>query len=167
MYYKLNKDLQLVKSRTFKFAFIFSCCVNIGMCILLYYFSSLPPLIKTVNRFIPYDKFNTKDVVLSDTPILKVLMEEGCLLPNVALVQAKLESSYFKSQVCKENKNLFGIKFHKCSFVKGKNLNHAVYASYKDNIKCYVDIQNHYLGNIDGHYAMAPAYVENIKKFKK
>jgi uncharacterized FlgJ-related protein len=85
---------------------------------------------------------------------------------NVALAQAKLETGYYKSKVCKENKNLFGIKYHKCKYITGDKNNHASYKTYKDNIKCYAHIQKRYLKNIDGKYAEAPDYIATLKKMK-
>jgi len=85
---------------------------------------------------------------------------------NVALAQAKLETGYYKSKVCRENKNLFGIKYHKCKYVKSNLNNHASYHTYKDNIKCYAHVQKRYLQNIDGKYAEAPDYIQTLKKMK-
>ena len=65
-----------------------------------------------------------------------------------------------------DNKNIFGIKPHKCKYVIGKNRFQAVYGSYKDCIACYCHIQKLYLKNIDGHYATNSAYVDLIKKVK-
>lgn len=106
------------------------------------------------------------DVALNDSAILRELVKEGCVLPGVALAQFKIESSHYQSKVCKENKNLAGIKYHKCKYVKGELNNHALYHSYRDNIKCYAHIQEKYLKNIDGKYASVGGYVELIKDFK-
>lgn len=166
MTYKLSKNLELIKTKTFKQAFIFSLSVNFILLGYVSYLRHLGPVIKTVHKFTPYEKVPDQDIQLNDSFILKELIKEGSVLPSVALAQAKIESSHYKSTVCKENKNLFGIRYHKCPFVKGQNLNHATYETYKDNIKCYVHIQKHYLGKIDGHYAEAKGYVDLIKTFK-
>lgn len=166
MTYKLSKNLELIKTKTFKRAFIFSLSVNFILLGYATYLHQLGPVVKTVHSFTPYEKVPEPDIQLNDSFILKELIKEGSVLPSVALAQAKIESSHYKSRVCKENKNLFGIKYHKCAFVKGQNLNHATYETYKDNIKCYVHIQKHYLGKIDGHYAEAKGYVDLIKTFK-
>ena len=166
MTYKLGKNLELIKTKTFKGAFIFSLSLNLILLGYISYLYQLDPVVKTVRTLVPYDRTQPDDIELSDSAILKELILEGSVLPSVALAQAKIESAHYKSKVCKENKNLFGIKYHKCAFVKGQNLNHATYETYKDNIKCYIHIQTHYLGKIDGHYAEAGDYTEKIKSFK-
>jgi hypothetical protein len=166
MTYKLTKDLTLIKTKNYKTLFLFSALLNfilIGYSVHLF---NLGPVVKIVKTLVPYVETLPEDITLNDSSVLKELIKEGSILPNVALAQAKIESAHYKSLVCRENKNLFGIKYHKCVFVKGQNNNHASYDTYKDNIKCYIHIQHHYLGKIDGHYAEAPDYVEKIKSFK-
>lgn len=166
MTFKIGKNLELVKTRTFKTAFWLSLILNVSLCGYIGYLTYLGPKIKTVVKKVPYDRAQPSDIIISDSAILKELINEGSVLPSVALAQAKIESGHFKSPVFKQNKNMFGIKYHKCQYVTGQNLNHATYASYKDNIKCYIDIQKHYLGKIDGHYAESPGYTKSIKKVK-
>ena len=107
-----------------------------------------------------------KDIMLTDTSITAELIKNGCVLTNVAVTQSRIETGNYASQVCLENKNLFGIKYHKCEYVSGEKNNHATFASYKDCIKCYCHIQNYYLKSINGHYAEAKNYVTIIKSFK-
>ena len=106
------------------------------------------------------------DVELSDSALVKCLHENGCVLPNIALAQAKLESNVGKSNVGKNAKNLFGITHHKCQYVAGKYGVYAKYDKYEDNIKCYIHIQDSYLKNINGKYASDPNYVQAIKNVK-
>jgi uncharacterized FlgJ-related protein len=112
------------------------------------------------------DTIQVGDVQLNDSSLITELHKQGCILPNVALAQAKLETGNYKSTVCLMNKNLFGIKFHKCNYVSGELNNHASYKSYKDNIKCYIHVQNRYLRNIDGKYAESPAYITKLQTIK-
>ena len=112
------------------------------------------------------DTIRVGDVNLSDTGIARELVKHECVLPAVAIAQARIETGNYTSKVCLANKNLFGIKFHKCEYVLGTNLNHASYKSYRDNIKCYIHIQNRYLRNIDGKYAEAKNYISVIKSVK-
>jgi uncharacterized FlgJ-related protein len=109
------------------------------------------------------EKMVPEDNTLTDSAVLAELVQGKCMLPNVALAQAKLETGHYKSEVCRQNKNLFGIKSHKCKYVAGNNLNHATYKTYRDNIKCYLHIQEHYLGKIDGKYAESPTYIQNLR----
>jgi len=166
MTYTITKDLCLIKTKNYKTLFHIVLTLNIILVGYVVYLSNLEPVTRIVETLVPYTEINESDIVLTDSAILEELVKEGSVIPSVALAQAKIESSHYTSTVCKENHNLFGIKYHKCPFVKGQNLNHATYETYRDNIKCYVHIQKHYLGKIDGHYAEARGYVELIKKFK-
>jgi len=105
-------------------------------------------------------------VVMNDSVLLHLLHKYGCVLENVAVAQARLESNIGKSNVGVNAKNMFGITHHKCKYVSGKYGVYAKYKTYEDNIKCYIHIQDHYLRNIDGHYAEATDYIENLKKLK-
>lgn len=107
-----------------------------------------------------------KDIELSDSAVVNCLHENGCVLPNVALAQAKLESNVGKSNVGKNAKNMFGITYHNCKYVDGKFGAYAKYKTYEDNIKCYIHIQDSYLKNINGKYATDPNYVQALKNVK-
>lgn len=104
------------------------------------------------------------DIELTDEAILKELIDQGCVLPNVALAQFKIESQHFKSSICKENKNIAGIKTSRSEYVVGKNREHCVYKTYRDCIKDYIRIQDRYLQNIDGRYAEDGSYVKLVRK---
>jgi hypothetical protein len=165
MLYKIGKDLELKKAprlaRLYKFSWIF----NISF-ILIFIYGSFTPvtIIETVVR---YDTITVpEDIKLNDSSLVRELIQNDVMQINVALAQAKLETGYYKSKVCKENKNLFGIKYHKCKYITGDKNNHASYKTYKDNIKCYAHIQKRYLKNIDGKYAEAPDYIATLKKMK-
>jgi uncharacterized FlgJ-related protein len=106
------------------------------------------------------------DIPLTDSAITVELIRQDCILPNVALAQMKIETGNFKSAICKENKNIAGIRTSKSKYVAGMNRGHCSYKSYKDCIKDYVRVQNRYLKNIDGKYAEANGYIETLKKVK-
>lgn len=166
MIYTITKDLCLIKTRNYKTLSKILLVLNLISIGYIAYLINLGPKVVTITKIVPQAEIIPSDVLLTDSAILEELIKEGSVLPSVALAQAKLESAYYKSFVCKENKNLFGIKYHKCPFVKGQNHNHASYNTYRDNIKCYIHIQKHYLGKIDGHYAEAPGYIDKLKSFK-
>ena len=104
------------------------------------------------------------DIETTDSCILRELINDSCVLPTVAIAQSKLETGNYKSTICKSNKNLFGIKYHKCKYVSGTDNGHATFNTYKDCIKCYCHIQKMYLKSIDGKYAENPGYINLIKK---
>jgi len=165
MYYKIDKNLNIRKIRYVKSFIITSLTLNVIFALLtLYSFSNPQTVVKVKNHrdtiVVP------EDIKLNDSSITKELFKNDVMQINVALAQAKLETGYYKSKVCKENKNLFGIKYHKCKYVKGQLNNHASYHTYKDNIKCYAHVQKKYLKNIDGKYAEAKDYLPTLKKIK-
>ena len=108
----------------------------------------------------------SNDIDLNDSSILKELVKNHCILPSIAIAQSRIETGNYTSDICIENKNLFGIKAHKCKYVKGVNKDHATFKSYKDNIACYCHIQQRYLKSIDKSYATDSSYITKIKQFK-
>jgi hypothetical protein len=106
------------------------------------------------------------DIPLTDSAITVELVRQDCILPNVALAQMKIETGNFTSAICKENKNIAGIRTSKSKYVSGMNRGHCSYRFYKDCIKDYVRVQNRYLKNIDGKYATSNNYIETLKKVK-
>ena len=161
MVFKLNEDLSIKKTRCYKWPFIASLAANI---VLLAY-SPTETIIKTVH-LIQRDTVKIDPMPLTDSAITAELVKLGCVLPNVALAQFKIESGHFKSAICRENFNLAGIKTSRSKYVIGKNRDHCVYRSYRDCLKDYVRIQNRYLKNIDGKYAAPGKYVERITQVK-
>jgi len=172
MLYNLNKDLQLEKAPWYakyqKTMFI----LNIGFLLIFIYGSFTPSI---VDKIIIETKtvIMPEDIKLTDEAITQELVELGCVLPNVALAQMKIESSHFKSAICNESKNIAGIRTSSSKYVKRgadgkpiKNRGHNVYNTYKDCLKDYVRIQNRYLSKIDGKYAEASGYIDLIKKMK-
>ena len=119
-------------------------------------------VINTIDTMIIKDM----DIKLNDSAITAELVKLGCVLPNVAVAQLKIETGHYKSAICRENKNLAGIRNSASPLSIGKNRGHNVYATYKDCLKDYVRVQNKYLKNIDGKYAEAKGYIKQIKKIK-
>jgi len=165
MLYKVNKDLELKKAPWYYKLHKVSLGLNLGLILIIIYGSFTPVIITEYQT--KYDTITVpEDIKLNDSSLVRELVKNDVMQVNVALAQAKLETGYYKSKVCKENKNLFGIKYHKCTYVLGDKNNHASYKTYKDNIKCYAHVQKRYLKNIDGKYAEAPDYIATLKKMK-
>ena len=108
-----------------------------------------------------------KDIALNDSAICAELVRLGCVLPNVAVAQFRIETGNYTSAICRENKNLAGIRNSSSPLSIGKNRGHNAYKTYRDCLKDYVRIQNKYLKNIDGRYAEAKGYVTLIKSMRK
>jgi hypothetical protein len=95
--------------------------------------------------------------------------------PHIALAQAKLESSRYKSLIFKENNNLFGMKEAKqrITLAKGTRRNHAYYDTWEDSVldyafwcatyanKCKTEQQFYTLLST---YAKDPMYESKLRK---
>ena len=164
-YYKVSKDFGIKLIPNLDKYYKVSIWINIILLVIVIVLLAKPDSILIKHKH-TRDTIRVGDVNLSDTGIARELVKHECVLPAVAIAQARIETGNYTSKVCLANKNLFGIKFHKCKYVLGTNLNHASYKSYRDNIKCYIHIQNRYLRNIDGKYAEAKNYISVIKSVK-
>jgi hypothetical protein len=165
MNYKLTSNLELVPSKN-NFKWLTYLLVVLLLCTVFAYFfreESVRIIYQVVH---PNVENPSQDIELTEEAIVKCLHENGCVLPNIAMAQAKLESNLGKSNVGKNAKNMFGIVYHKCNYITGKYGVYGKYETYADNIKCYIHIQDHYLKNIDGKYAEDPSYTDKIKKIK-
>ena len=165
-YYKLTKDLKLKQVPDLGRITKASLLLNLLLIGTLIVLLAKDPIIRRIHTH-TRDTITIGDISLSDSAILKELVQQDCVLPPMAVAQARIETGNYVSKVCLRNKNLFGIKYHKCEYVLGENLNHASYKSFKDNIKCYIHIQNRYLRNIDGRYAEAGNYISVLKGLDK
>jgi flagellum-specific peptidoglycan hydrolase FlgJ len=164
MNYKLNSNLELVPFKNKYKPLSIGLIALLVISIILLTFRQ--ESIKIVYKVVKPTADKIEDIELSEEAIVNCLHKNGCVLPNVALAQAKLESNVGKSNVGKNAKNMFGITYHKCKYVDGKYGVYAKYKTYEDNIKCYIHIQDHYLKQIDGVYASDPNYIRQLKNLK-
>jgi hypothetical protein len=163
--FKLNEQLELVPVRN-NYKWISYLAIVTSITVITLYLLK-PETIKIIYKVVHPDVQNlVQDIELSEEGIVKCLHENGCVLPNVAVAQARLESNLGKSNIGKNAKNMFGIVHHKCKYVTGKHGVYATYDKYEDNIKCYIHIQDHYLKKIDGVYASDLDYISKIKSMR-
>jgi hypothetical protein len=164
MILKVNKDLSLSPVKSYKNAFIVSLAINV----ILLFTSMLnltTEIISVVKDTVTIER-TIEDMKLTDSGLTAELVKHGCVLPAVAVAQAKIESNIGKSNVGVQAKNMFGLTYHKCKYVDGKHGVYAKYKSYRDNVRCYIDIQNKYLRKIDGVYAEDPNYLRALRAAK-
>jgi flagellum-specific peptidoglycan hydrolase FlgJ len=162
MNYYLDSDLNLIPQPKKPWGKILIVLLMLLIVYLLMKLVTTTPTFKVVYKYIhPTEQ---QDIELSEEAIVKCLHDNGCVLANVAVAQARLESNLGKSNVGKQAKNMFGITHHKCKYVSGKHGVYAKYKTYEDNIKCYIHIQDRYLQNINGVYATDPTYITKIKE---
>jgi hypothetical protein len=164
MILKVNKDLSVSPVKSYKNAFIVSLAINV----ILLFTSMLnltTEIISVVKDTVTIER-TIEDMKLTDSGLTAELVKHGCVLPAVAVAQAKIESNIGKSNVGVQAKNMFGLTYHKCKYVDGKHGVYAKYKSYRDNVRCYIDIQNKYLRKIDGVYAEDPNYLRALRAAK-
>ena len=164
MILKVNKDLSVSPVKSYKNAFIVSLTINV----ILLFTSMLnltTKIISVVKDTVTIER-TIEDMKLTDSGLTAELVKQGCVLPAVAVAQAKIESNIGKSNVGVQAKNMFGLTYHKCKYVDGKHGVYAKYKSYRDNVRCYIDIQNKYLRKIDGVYAEDPNYLRALRAAK-
>ena len=158
----IDKNLQVRRRRDLSKVFLLSILLNVVLaCVIIFQEAEVKHHYKNV----VVEKL-VDDIPLNDSAITATLVELGCVLPNVALAQMKIETGHFTSKICKENKNIAGIKTSKSEYVVGMKNNHCTYLTYRDCLRDYVRIQNRYLKNINGKYAEAKDYVQIIKQIK-
>ena len=162
--YTINDELKLVNKTDYKWPFWLLLILFISFSV--YVYNKKPEV-----RVEYIDRTDTiilekKPMPLTDSAITHELTKLGCVLPNVALAQFKIETGHYTSAICRENKNLAGIRNSASPLSIGKNRGHNVYKTYRDCLKDYVRIQNKYLKAIDGKYAEAKGYIKYLKKVK-
>ena len=164
MILKVNKDLSVSPVKSYKNIFIVSLAINV----ILLFTSMLnltTEIISVVKDTVTIER-TIEDIKLTDSGLTAELVKYNCVLPAVAVAQAKIESNIGKSNVGVQAKNMFGLTYHKCKYVDGKHGVYAKYKSYRDNVRCYIDIQNKYLRKIDGVYAEDPNYLSALRAAK-
>jgi hypothetical protein len=164
MILKVNKDLSVSPVKSYKNAFIVSLAINV----ILLFTSMLnltTEIISVVKDTVTIER-TIEDMKLTDSGLTAELVKHGCVLPAVAVAQAKIESNIGKSNVGVQAKNMFGLTYHKCKYVDGKHGVYSKYKTYRDNVRCYIDIQDRYLRKIDGKYASDPSYLSALRAAK-
>lgn len=103
------------------------------------------------------------------------LLELNIKFPHIVYAQAVLETGHFKSQVFKNNQNLFGMKQarQRATTNAGTDLGHAVYHHWRESVVDYALYQCAFLGKIhseeayyqylSANYAEATNYVSQVK----
>ena len=119
MIYKIDKNLNYKRVRDTKHVFKFSLTLNVILFLTLIYSFKYPEQILTSKVIRDTVLIEVpQDIKLTDSSITEELVKLKCVLPNVALAQMKIETGHFKSDICKENKNIAGIRTSNSEFIK-------------------------------------------------
>lgn len=96
--------------------------------------------------------------------------------PHIIYAQAVLETGYFKSEVFRQNNNLFGMKQAKqrVNTAVETQLNHAYYENWRESLEDYgyyycsylnkINTEEEYFNYLAQNYAESPQYVKRLKK---
>ena len=160
---KIDKDMN-VRQVSDRYKYITIIALFLTLTYTIAYFMGQEDQIRVIYKQWVSEPDN--DLPINEEAWTKYLVEQGCVLPNICIAQAKVESGFCKSNVARKAHNPFGITYHKCKYVEGKHGVYAKYNTWKDAINCYIHIQDNYLKNINGKYATDPNYVQAIKNVK-
>lgn len=122
----------------------------------------------------------------SEELLIKCLEYEGVLYQDIAILQSRLETGYFKSDIFLNGNNLFGMRYpsRRPTVATGIYKEHAKYAHWSDSVIDYALWQKYYLsrgyrleGEIDRDfylvflkcipYAEDPRYVPKLVKMSQ
>ena len=111
----------------------------------------------------------------SEDKLVELLKELNVKFPHIVMAQSMIETGKWKSNIFKENHNLFGMKEAKqrVTTAGGTQNNHAFYQSWRESVYDYAFYQCRYLGGIhteeeyfrylNASYAEDPNYVSKVK----
>jgi uncharacterized FlgJ-related protein len=119
-------------------------------------------------------KINPQYYLFSKENMIKLIIDLNIAHPDIVIAQAIIESGNFKSNIFKENNNLFGMKMpeYRKTTAIGINRGHAVYSSWRESVIDYAlwqgkrarySTKNQYLRRLKS-YAADPNYITKIKQ---
>ena len=110
-----------------------------------------------------YNNVETSAKELTIENLYAALKRHGIKYPKIVLAQAILETGRFRSRVCNENNNLFGLRHSKGYYSYG-HWEESVIA-YRDKVQYkYRDNENYYSFLKRIGYARAKDYVEKVRE---
>jgi flagellum-specific peptidoglycan hydrolase FlgJ len=119
-------------------------------------------------------KITPQYYLFSKENMIKLINDLNIAHPDIVIAQAIIESGNFKSNIFKENNNLFGMKMpeYRKTTAIGINRGHAVYSSWRESVIDYAlwqgkrarySTKNQYLRRLKS-YAADPNYITKIKQ---
>lgn len=112
-----------------------------------------------IEKVITFD--STENAKLNDANLMKELIRQGVKHPEIVLAQAQLETGFYRSSVCKQYNNLFGL-CHKNGYYKFNNWKESV-AAYRDYVQ-YRYKGGDYFDFLERMgYAEEPRYTQYVK----
>jgi hypothetical protein len=175
MIYKFNKDTLSYQKVTLKAVFI-----ALGLVLV----SSLVVGLMNMNKInqIRFISQETKNIILKEhnefTPerLREYITQLQIKYPDIVYAQAVIESGNFRSQLFRENSNLYGMKQanRRATTSEGNQFGYAYYSDWLKSVEDYALWQNTIIGNIKSekdyleflhqYYAEDTTYVDKIRK---
>jgi hypothetical protein len=139
------------------------------------YSKTIDPLLVPSRNTIDKDTIFVKDTVfikpvskhivsnLNDNTLMEELLKQNIPHPKIVLAQAKLETANYKSKLCRNHNNLFGLK---------KGNSYRKYSTYQECVKDYKRLiscrikpnENYYDFLLRIRYAEDEQYIQKLKK---
>lgn len=108
-------------------------------------------------------EWKTDHLILNKANLLNELKVQGVKFPEIVLAQAILETGHFKSYICRNNNNLFGLKSGN-TYMKFTHWTESV-AAYKEYIQNWKKPPKDYYKYLkDLGYAKDPEYTKKLKE---
>jgi len=86
----------------------------------------------SMEKVVPYDTIPSLDI-LNDSTLMAELVRQEVKFPEIVRAQARLETGFYTSRLCKKHNNLFGLR-HRKGYYKFKTWQESVTA-YKKYIQ--------------------------------
>jgi uncharacterized FlgJ-related protein len=176
MYYIITKDLTLKKIIPYKLIFTIILLLGLNSFLIVKLKESPTEIIK--DNIIIIDKTKKKDSIpkLNKENVLIELKKNNVYFPEIVLKQALLETGGFKSNICIENNNLFGIRHYPANdttYAICKNRGFLAFKDWRDSVKEYKRLQKrmftdkyYYEFLNKANYAEKDLYIQRLKELK-
>jgi|TARA_R110000823_G_scaffold258290_1_gene379772 uncharacterized FlgJ-related protein len=176
MIYKFDKT-NLIYKKDWKSIKIFSISILFALLTSFVYgrYAKIDSLGKYERELIVLN-LKTEQSKFSKDKLVELLKDLNVKFPHIVMAQSMIETGKWKSNIFKENHNLFGMKQanRRVNTAKGTQNNHAFYTSWEESVYDYAFYQCRYLGSIQteaeyfqylsNSYAENDEYVQILKK---
>jgi flagellum-specific peptidoglycan hydrolase FlgJ len=171
MFYRLDKKgLEYVRIKMFWFI-ILLLSVILFIVIILSFFNTIEEKIIEQKVIVVMNQQNK----FEESKFIKKIKELNFQFPHIVYAQSILETDSFRSNIFKENNNLFGMKqaVIRVNLAKGVQYNHAYYDNWTDSLLDYalyystylsqLKTEDDYFNYLSQFYAEDKEYVNKLK----
>jgi hypothetical protein len=176
MFYKFDPDqLQLVKDLKKFYISLTTVLILITLTFIIGRLTAIKQLSTLEKEMIVVD-LRAQENKFTKDKLVTLLKDLSIKYPHIVIAQSILETGHWKSDVFKQNHNLFGMKQAgaRINTAQGTNLNHAYYTTWQESVYDYAFYQCRYLGGVgteeyyyaalDASYAEGSNYSQRLKE---